>query len=160
MAEIIDSGARKTFDTGAVRDIQDNKGRCDLLPLDIVADVAWYIDGWNSDLLRLISTYQDDGNPAVLLDVMVRFGTFVWGNFETMLLEVSKHFEKGCEKYGEDNWKKGIPTKSYINSAVRHLIKYMRGDNDEPHDRAFVWNIMCCVWTCAHKPELNSYAKS
>ena len=27
-----DSGARRKFDTGAVRDIADGKGRCDLLP--------------------------------------------------------------------------------------------------------------------------------
>lgn len=160
MAEIKDSGQRSEFETGAVRDIQAGKGRCDLLPLDIVADVAWYINGWNSDLLRLISEYQNEGDPVSLLDVLNRFGSSTWGNFETMLLAVSKHFEEGCEKYGEDNWKKGIPTKCYINSAVRHLIKYVRGDKDEPHDRAFAWNILCCIWTCVHKPELNSYAKS
>ena len=34
---IKDSGERKEFSTGAVRDIQEGKGRCDLLPLDVVA---------------------------------------------------------------------------------------------------------------------------
>ena len=30
---IVDSGARRQFESGAVRDIQEGKGRCDLLPL-------------------------------------------------------------------------------------------------------------------------------
>lgn len=84
----------------------------------------------------------------------------MWGvRIETLFLEVSKHFEEGCKKYGERNWQKGIPTSCYIDSAVRHYLKWLRGDNDEPHDRAFSWNIMCCIWTALNKPELNVYAK-
>jgi len=37
-------------------------------------------------------------------------------------------------------------------------LKFLRCDSDEMHDRAVVWNIVCCIWTCKHKPELNSYA--
>ena len=37
MAEIKDSGNRTVFSTGSVRDIQEDKGRCDLLPLGVVA---------------------------------------------------------------------------------------------------------------------------
>ena len=72
-----------------------------------------------------------------------------------MLLEVSKHFEEGAKKYGENNWQKGIPVHCYIDSMVRHYLKFLRGDTDEPHDRAFVWNVMCCAWTVIHKPEMN-----
>ena len=61
------------------------------------------------------------------------------------------------KKYGENNWQKGIPVHCYIDSAVRHYLKFLRGDQDEPHDRAFAWNIMCAIWTCEHKPELNEY---
>jgi hypothetical protein len=77
-----------------------------------------------------------------------------------MLLEVSKHFEEGAEKYGENNWQKGLPVKCYINSAVRHYLKWLRGDKDEFHDRAFCWNVICAIWTCKHKPELNDYGKT
>lgn len=31
---IKDSGERRSFETGAKRDIVDGKGRCDLMPLD------------------------------------------------------------------------------------------------------------------------------
>ena len=69
------------------------------------------------------------------------------------MLEVSKHYEDGCNKYGERNWEKGIPLHCYIDSGVRHYIKWLRGDNDEPHDRAFLWNMLGALWTHDYHPE-------
>ena len=37
--ELQDSGNRREFDSGAVRDINEGKGRCDLLPLGVIADM-------------------------------------------------------------------------------------------------------------------------
>ncbi len=37
--ELKDSGKRREFGTGAVRDINEGKGRCDLLPLDVVGEL-------------------------------------------------------------------------------------------------------------------------
>ena len=37
--EIKDSGERRKFETSAVRDIQDGKGRCDWMPLDVIAGI-------------------------------------------------------------------------------------------------------------------------
>lgn len=42
---IHDSGERRTFSTGAVRDITDNKGRCDLMPLSVVATLLENLTG-------------------------------------------------------------------------------------------------------------------
>lgn len=63
-----------------------------------------------------------------------------------MFLEVAKHFEEGAKKYGENNWQRGIPVHCYIDSAIRHYLKWLRGDKDEFHCRAFCWNVMCCIW--------------
>ena len=52
------------------------------------------------------------------------------------LVEVSKHCEEGALKYGERNCEKGIPIHSLIDSAFRHLAKYMMSMKDEPHLRA------------------------
>ena len=147
---ILDSGERRQFDTGAVRDIQEGKGRCDLMPLDVVADYL------SNKIIRLIGEFQRSGEADWLYMVL---GNLEWDDPYSIILEVAKHFEAGAKKYGEHNWQKGIPVKCYIDSAVRHYLKYLRGDTDEPHDRAFVWNIMCCIWTCKHKPELNDYMK-
>ena len=158
MSEIKDSGARREFETGAVRDIQDGKGRCDLLPLDVVAEYLTFNAHANLVLLNIFN-FQKSDDTSCLFFALDEFNEQHWKNNKTMFLEVSKHFEAGAEKYGEYNWQKGIPTHCYIDSAVRHYLKYIRGDQDEPHDRAFVWNILCCIWTCKHKPELNDYAK-
>ena len=144
---IKDSGERREFATGAVRDIQEGKGRCDLLPLDI----------FGNGVLTSIEDFKLTADTNHLRQAIISCDFFP--DFHTMLLEVAKHFEDGAKKYGEYNWQKGIPAHCYIDSAVRHYLKHRRGDTDEPHDRAFVWNLLCCMWTCKHKPELNDYAK-
>ena len=151
---IKDSGSRREFSTGAVRDIQEGKGRCDLMPLDVVADLL------GDNVLSDIDEFQKSGDYAWLNRILcITCQQEVYRNEYTMLLEVAKHFEAGAKKYSEDNWKKGIPVRCYIDSAVRHYLKFLRGDKDEAHDKAFVWNILCCIWTCKHKPELNDYHK-
>lgn len=93
---IKDSGERTKFDTGAVRDMHEGKGRMDLLPCSAI-------------------------------------------------IELSKHCENGALKYGERNVDKGIPQHSLIDSGLRHLFKYLRGDDDEPHLVAALWNIAWAV---------------
>ena len=157
---IQDSGNRRKFDTGAVRDIQEGKGRCDLLLLDVISQITVDRIGQNhkSNIFDFIYHFTETGNTIHLLNVLMEFLNEQYGmNWPTLLLEVSIHFEEGAKKYGENNWQKGIPVKCYIDSAIRHYLKYSRGDKDEPHDRAFVWNILCCMWTCKNKPELNNY---
>ena len=104
---IKDSGNRRQFDTGAVRDMADGKGRFDLMP-------------WAA------------------------------------LMEVSKHCENGAKKYGEHNVDKGLPTSSFMDSAVRHLAKHIDGWTDEPHLTAAAWNILWAIQTEIKHPELNN----
>jgi hypothetical protein len=150
---IKDSGERREFGTGAVRDIQEGKGRCDLMPLDVI---AWMLGAYDDPdfVLNSIHRFMTDGDWALLYDALEFFRNLLGVDYPSMFLDVAKHFEEGAKKYGEYNWQMGIPVHCYIDSAVRHYLKYLRGDNDEPHDRAFIWNILCCIWTCKHKPEL------
>jgi hypothetical protein len=146
--ELKDSGKRREFGTGAVRDINEGKGRCDLLPLDVVGELE------NDPSFTSINDYVRTGDKFKLVQVISRFSETRYGNLPTAMLEVSKHYEDGCNKYGERNWEKGIPLHCYIDSAVRHYLKYKRGDTDEPHDRAFLWNLICAIWTQDNCPEL------
>lgn len=102
---IKDSGNRTEFETGAVRDMAEGKGRCDLLP------------------------------PLALL-------------------RLARHFEAGAEKYGDRNWEKGIPLHSFIDSAIRHVLRYMAGHDDEDHLCAAAWNLICAMETEEKKPEM------
>ena len=141
---IKDSGDRTAFSTGAVRDMQDNKGRCDLLPLEEIAELV----SDDSDVLFHLKNYKETEDTDFLYLALRAFANFAYGTDVTeMVLKVSIHFAEGAEKYGVDNWKKGLPEWSYLSSGIRHFLKYLRGDNDERHDRAFVWNILCLLWT-------------
>jgi hypothetical protein len=103
--EIKDSGKRREFPSGAVRDIGIGKGRYDLLP-------------W------------------VAID------------------ELARHCELGSLKYGENNIEKGIPIHCLIDSGIRHLSCYLRGQHDEAHLRAALWNIAYAIQEEIIFPEL------
>ncbi len=103
--ELKDSGHRREFDTGAVRDMASGKGRYDLIPWEAIHELAL-------------------------------------------------HCEAGALKYGERNCEKGIPISSLVDSAFRHLSKYMQGEIDEPHLRAAVWNIAYAIYHEKNSPAM------
>lgn len=70
------------------------------------------------------------------------------------LLRLSKYYETGCSTHGERNWEKGIPMHSFLDSAIRHLVKYMDGWTDEDHLCAAAWNIMSAMWTEEKRPDM------
>lgn len=144
MAEILDSGNRREFESGAVRDIQEGKGRCDLMPLDVLAEVM------HDPILKDIYGFTQDNDTGMLMRTINDFCHVYSRSVASVFLNLSKHFEAGAQKYGERNWEKGIPVHCYIDSAVRHYLKMIDGWTDEPHDRAFIWNIVCCIWTVEH----------
>ena len=102
---IKDSGSKREFESGAVRDYSEGKGRCDLLPA-------------------------------------------------CALLRLAKHYEAGAKKYGDRNWEKGQPTSVLMDSALRHLFKYLDGWKDEDHLSAATWNILGAMWMEEKHPEL------
>lgn len=151
---IKDSGSRTSFETGAVRDIQEGKGRCDLMPLGVVAKLM------DDSIFANIEDFRTSGEIYNLYACLENFcNDAPYFSKEKMLLEVAKHFEEGAKKYGENNWQKGIPVHCYIDSAIRHYLKYCANENDESHERAFCWNILCAIWTAECKPELNDFVK-
>ena len=60
---------------------------------------------------------------------------------------VAKIFEGGAKKYGDGNWRAGIPLRRYLDSALRHLCKAAQGQDDEDHFAQAVWNICCLMET-------------
>ena len=154
---IKDSGARKEFSTGAVRDIKEGKGRCDLLPLAIVDALL----GWETrsdNILVDIENVQRTTNTDFLFKVLSTFiDKHYSGDRIAALLILSVHYEEGALKYREWNWAKGIELWSFGDSAVRHYLKVLAGMTDESHDRAFMWNIICAIWTTWNRPNICKY---
>ena len=90
---IQDSGERREFKSGAVRDVQEGKGRCDLLPLDIVGGHI------HNDVFYHIDNYVRCGDPEELHRALDEFIGESRANWCEAMLEVSKHYEDGCQKY-------------------------------------------------------------
>ena len=151
--KIKDSGERRKFESGAVRDCGLGKGRCDLLPLDVIGSLTGVYS------FNRIDAYIRTGDITRLYIVVEDFSKMYFGTINNAILEVAKQYEDGANKYAERNWEQGIPLHCYIDSAVRHYLKLLRGDDDEPHDRAFLWNIMGAIWTHIHKPEMICHLK-
>lgn len=156
---ILDSGDRTQFESGAVRDMRAGKGRCDLMPLDVVAYLMRDGDRDSDCIFDGVYRFQESDDIECLISTIEAFCITRGWDPCTALLETAVHFEDGAKKYGDNNWRKGIPVKVFLDSALRHYIKFLRGDKDEPHDRAVCWNLMCAMWTAKHKPELDDYRK-
>jgi hypothetical protein len=60
---------------------------------------------------------------------------------------LAQTYEKGAAKYGDDNWRKGQPTRRTASSALRHLCKYVQGHRDEDHLAQAMWNIAAILET-------------
>ena len=62
------------------------------------------------------------------------------------LKRLAEHYTKGAKKYDDNNWKKGIPTDRFIESACRHWAEYLLGETDEDHLSALVFNVFGIMW--------------
>lgn len=63
---IKDSGDRTEFETGAVRDMHEGKGRCDLLPLDVIGELFDGVNQFQSVLQRIEQFKCHDGDVVYL----------------------------------------------------------------------------------------------
>ena len=64
---------------------------------------------------------------------------------------IAKWYELGSKKYADRNWEKGMPFSRYVDSAKRHINKFVKGMDDEDHLAAAIWNLMAII----HHQELN-----
>lgn len=58
---------------------------------------------------------------------------------------LAEWMELGAEKYAPHNWEKGIPFSRYVDSAKRHLDKFVMGLDDEDHLAAAAFNIFAIM---------------
>jgi hypothetical protein len=104
-------------------------------------------------------TVKDSGDRQQFSSGAVRDLQTGKGRFDLIspifLFRLAKHTESGAVKYTPRNWEKGIPMSRMIDSAIRHLLKYLMGWRDEDHLVAAAWNIMCMVHFEETRPDLD-----
>ena len=70
------------------------------------------------------------------------------------ILKISHHIENSLEHHTERNWEKGLPMHTMLDSAIRHLLKYMDGQKDEDHLVAAATNLIMAIETEDKHPEM------
>lgn len=157
---IKDSGEMREFETGAHRDSNSavQKGRPDILPLDVVSRVM------NDDVLKEMWAFIREQNTDHVISAirMICEKCPEWENNVSLAMwDTSFLYEDGGKKYGFGNWTHGMPVQVYLDSGLRHYLKWRAGITDEPHHRAAVWNFLNLVWTYEHiegsKEEFQKY---
>lgn len=176
-------GEKDSFEGGAIRYTKKGKGRYDLIPSQQIHDILEYAKlNWDSIVGKdddfcsihnvLMSAYPDaddltyDNYIEIIINI-IRYSyiaaaknpifNFFMIGFVKMLKELAIHYEMGAEKYGVDNWKKGIPeTKgerggSFRDSGLRHLQQLLDGKTDEPHQIAAIWNFIGAMYVRKHQ---------
>lgn len=157
------------FEGGGIRYTKDGKGRFDLIPSNALAYLVHEIDlisdtNTPTQIIELINApkllinYSNRDFVRVIFGISLRMvykdlpdaevyekytPGEIWKPFVSMLKELAVHYQKGAAKYGENNWRKGIPQWSFEDSGFRHLCQYLNGETDEPHHISSIWNMMC-----------------
>ena len=48
------------------------------------------------------------------------------------LIETAKVLNYGAQKYGDDNWRGGISARRLISAALRHILAFNDGEDNDP----------------------------
>lgn len=145
-------------------------GECDLYSNDFICGDGMWLGGAGDmpdneiekayELVFVGSqpTIKDSGDRTMFSTGAVRDMHTGKGRMDLLpwraIIEVSQHCEDGAIKYGEHNVDLGIPAHSLIDSALRHLAKFIIGMKDENHLRAAAWNILWALEMRSTHPEL------
>lgn len=118
------------FETGAIRENKEGRGRYDLPP--------------HEDLLKVWNYAKKQGyTDAQIIET-----------FTAALPRIAKRYEEGAKVHGDHNWTKGMEIGTYVSSMWRHLLEYGAGHTDEDHLSALVWNALSALWTEDNLPDM------
>ncbi len=114
---------------------------------------------YNQTIIENKKTDEDDLN-GIFADRYNK-GKIKWSlvDFES-LEDMVRVLEFGAKKYAPNNWKKGLHTTEIIDSLLRHLFAYQRGEeNDQESGISHIGHVLCNAMFLAHmmkfKPEMD-----
>lgn len=65
---------------------------------------------------------------------------------EEFIRDMAVVMKEGADKYGDNNWKAGVPEGVTINHLLEHLFKWQDGDRGELHLAKVAINAMFLDW--------------
>jgi len=168
-----DSGKRQEFSSGAVRDLQEGKGRYDLLPAYAMQELISrdfykkdfgdiHYTAFPEQAINLtLQIFREPeraeelalkaaGRMLYFMDVQknITQGAGKSSDMPTHgIFRVARVFEKGAIKYAPRNWEKGINLCRYLDSALRHMFQVVERKEDEDHPAQSAWNLVTFVET-------------
>ncbi len=76
------------------------------------------------------------------------------------LFEIGRVLAAGKKKYGTANWAKGIAISRLLAAALRHIFKYLMGEDLDSetktlHTANAAVNLMFAIWMVKNRPELD-----
>lgn len=119
-----------------------------------------YLYNCRSENVRLDEFYVKEHFKLVKKEQGLRYndGKPKWSLIDFDTLEGAlKVFEFGKEKYGVDNWKKGLLTTEICESLMRHLVSYLNSDDlDKETNLPHVDHILCNAIMLAYTQRFNN----
>jgi hypothetical protein len=160
-----DGGERMSYDGGALREPSTGKGRYDLIsPFALERVACWdplddkdHIVADNLEMAFLHINNFKRGNRRtdhiaaatryILAELNNQYPDFdnkhgLWlGCINPFVLErLAIWYELGCVKYLPRNWESGMSYCRLVDSGMRHLNRFRKGERGEDHLIASVWN--------------------
>jgi len=153
MTDVVTTGEKTTYESGAVRDNRAGKGRYDLIScaaLQALArqrsachDVPWVKRTWSA--IALLCVWGQTRSRAALENSMSYMQQAARERGMGILAPLAKRLEDGAKVYSDRNWEKGMPLSQFYDSALRHLDQLLSGDGAEDHLGAAMFNVMALL---------------
>lgn len=71
------------------------------------------------------------------------------------LIALAETAGEGSEKYGPNNYERGMPVLDILNHVFRHLLLYLAGDRSEPHLAHAMWGLHAAIVSDLIWPDRN-----
>ena len=130
-------------------------GRCDLMPFYIISRI-FNEDYELKEIFNDIDMFESTGDVTYLYHILNLFIDKHFENPYTASLDLSIYYEL-YDKNNDTDWHIDITISTFINSAIKHLLKFYRGDSNERHDVAFLWNIIGAIWTMQQNSDMDDF---
>lgn len=102
---------------------------------------------------------QDSGKRELFPSGMIRDLRDGKGRYDLItpfgLKRLALVYERGAKKYSDRNWERGSSYSRFADSALRHIIQFMLGMNDEDHLAQSAWNLFSIMHLQETHPEFD-----